>query len=249
MSKLLTAFRNPMPGFVVAFAFYYWKYFSLYFVGSYILRRDHAAGFTLFLARMNIHLEVAIRIIYIHNLSLIFSFGYTLYTHRHHGDQISITLLSVFPPYQGHTYTPTLTYTGMMWMRCSNLHALLWPKFWAQGCLILDMFLLSLCILCNPSGSHFSDAQISRVLIKCRVLHWDLRKNIQVEITCKVGSEVMSGLTLTCWVPGAWRAFSKIILIDIYGFPTSFASPLEPSLANMSRICVFWFQTVNMNSF
>ena len=59
----------------------------------------------------------------------------------------------------------------------------------------------------------------------------------------------MSGLTLTCWVPGAWRAFGKIILIDIYGFPTSFASPLGPSLANMSRICMFWFQTVNMNSF
>ena len=79
------------------------KSFSLCFVGSYILRLDHAAGFILFLARMNIHLEVAIRIIYIHNLSLMFSFGYT---HRHHGDHISITLLSVFPPYQGHTYTP-----------------------------------------------------------------------------------------------------------------------------------------------
>ena len=142
----------------------------------------------------------------------------------------------------------TLTYTGLMWMRCSNLHGL-WPKFCAQGYLILDMFLLSLCILCNPSGSHFFDAQISRVLIKGTVLNWDLRKNIQVEITCKVGSEVMSGLTLTCWVPGAWRAFGKIILIDIYGFPTSFASPLGPSLANMSRICMFWFQTVNMNSF
>ena len=59
----------------------------------------------------------------------------------------------------------------------------------------------------------------------------------------------MSGLTLTCWVPGAWRAFGKIILIDIYGFPTLFASPLRPSLANMSRICMFWFQTVNKNSF
>ena len=143
---------------------------------------------------------------------------------------------------------PTLTYTGLMWRRCSNLHGL-WPKFCAQGYLILDMFLLSLCILCNPSGSHFSDAQISRVLIKCNSFELGFAKNMQVEITCKVGSEVMSGLTLTCWVPGAWRAFGKIILIDIYGFPTSFASPLRPSLANMSRICMFWFQIVNMNSF
>ena len=156
MWKLLTAFRNPMPGFVVAFAFYYWKYFSLCFVGSYILRLDHAAGFTLFLARMHIHLEVAIRIIYIHNLSLIFSFGYT---HQHHGDHISITLLSVY----FHPTKVILTHQHKHtqdWCGWNVLHAL-WPEFWAQGCLILYMFLLSLCILCNPSGSHFSDAQIS----------------------------------------------------------------------------------------
>ena len=157
---------------------------------------------------MNIHLEVAIRIIYMHNLSLIFSFGYTLYTHRHHGDQISITLLSVFPPYQGHTYTPTLTYTGLMWMRCSNLHALLWPRFWAQGCLILDMFLLSLCILCNPSGSHFSDAQISRVLIKCNRFELGFAKKYSSgnNLQSRIWSDVWSDFDLlSTWCLKSFR--------------------------------------------
>ena len=90
-----------------------------------------------------------------------------IYTSASWWSHIDHPSICVFPPHQGHTYTPTLTYTGLMWMICSELYALLWPKFWAQGCLILDMFLLSRCIPCNPSGSHFSDAQISRVLIKC----------------------------------------------------------------------------------
>ena len=81
------------------------KSFSLCFVGSYILRLDHAAGFILFLARTYEYPFGSSYRTHLYPQPLLDIF-FWIYTHRHHGDQVSITLLSVFPPYQGHTYTP-----------------------------------------------------------------------------------------------------------------------------------------------
>ena len=164
----------------MAFGFHYWKIFFIMFrrfvhtasrpcCGVYLIPSTYEYPFG---SSYQDHL-------YPQPLLDVFFWIYTSASWWSHIDHPSICISTLPRSYlhTQHSHVCECTQDWCGWFVLISTTCL-WPKFWAQGCLILDMFLLSRCILCNPSGSHFSDAQISRVLIKCNSfeLGWDLRK-------------------------------------------------------------------------